>query len=124
MYCFHSAPPVCEIFDHEAPVTFVRPRFATQEHARRVEDRTVNAVLDTAFREQGTEARLVFVPGNTLLAVGGQHLSRGREEELVTVGRIGDSPEEESQVIAFSEGGQLRRVVETDVDKLTNPAGT
>jgi hypothetical protein len=123
MDCFNVTPFVREIFDYEAPVAFVWRRFATQEHARRVEDRTVNTVLDAAFCEQGGESRLVFVPGNPLLAVGGEHLNRGREQQLVAIGRITDGEEEESQVVAFSERGQLRGVVEPDVDKLTNSPG-
>src|SRR5262249_13214725 len=90
---------------------------AAQQHGRPVEEAAVERRLDHALGHEGEEALFVRLPAASALFVVVEELPGRGEQRLMPVVGAAELAQEERQVFALGEGGELRGVVEAHVDE-------
>ena len=91
--------------------------FRTEE-TRAIEHLGLEATFDLPFQHQPQKALLVCPPVALLFLVRLEHGVGRREQRLVHVLNASDLPEEVGEIVGLGEAGELRGVVQTDVDDL------
>lgn len=81
----------------------------------------IKAGRHTAVFHEVEERALVPTPGFSVLSVGVEHRLRRGQAQIVLVGRAENLPCEESQILAFGKAGELRHVVQSDVEQAFYP---
>jgi hypothetical protein len=88
-------------------MAILRRRLAAQQHRRRGEQRFIDILLDLALGHQVEELLLVFLPASFRFLVGVEHFLRRGQERLMHVLGAAHLAQEELQVVALGEAGEL-----------------
>lgn len=105
-------------------MTMFRRGFAAEQDRRHREQVAVERLLDFPVGDQGHEIALVLLPAPLLFLVGVEHLLRRGEERLVHVIGATQFAQEVLQIFALGEAGQLRDVVQPDVNQALDSVAT
>lgn len=110
-----------QVLGGKPAVTVVRRLFAAQETSP-VQEIDGQDIFDMARPDQVEKLPLVDVPSDLLLVlVGRKDLGCRRQHGQVYVVDVADRAREKLQVVAFREPGELRGVVQANVDQPTYP---
>lgn len=114
---FDVGPAGGEELDDEAPVTVLGGRLATQQRRKGLESRAVEHRVDPPLLHQRHEVALVGAPIALALLVCVEDVLGRRQQRLMLIRRTDEFAQEVRQVGGLRESGQLRGVVEADVDE-------
>ena len=111
------APFALQVFHNQAAMAMLRRGFAAKQHGRHAKEAAIDPIFDAPLGHQRKKTLLVVGPGSFFLLVGVQQLLRGRQERLMDVVGGTDLLKKELQVVALAEAGELRDVVQSDIDQ-------
>jgi hypothetical protein len=91
-------------------------RFTAKQYGAPHEEAGIQSVLDPSIDHKLKKLVFVFDPSEMPLLVTIKKSLCGRQQEFVEVGSAAQFIEEELKIITFGKTGQLRNVVQPDVD--------
>src|SRR5687768_15227565 len=97
----------------------LRRRLAAEEHGRRREFSWVEPLINPTVGHQAHELLLVLGPAAAVLLQSVKHLLSRRQGRLVRVLRADNRSQEVGEVVTLRESGQLRDVVQANVNEAT-----
>ncbi len=122
-YCFisqmhnsHVGPLALQILDDQAAMAVLGGRFTAQQYAGGRKLLRVEFLFDLTFFHQLQELGFVYAPVPFVFFKGIQDILRGGQQRFMHIIGVAQFAQEEGQVIAFGEGGQLRHIVQPHID--------
>ena len=114
------SPLLSQIFQDQPPVAVLRGRLAAKQCSGKRKQRTVQLFFYPPLFHQSHEPPFVLLPRTFPLFVAVENFLGGGQQRLVPVLCAADLANEESQIVALGEPGELRNVVEADVQQLAD----
>jgi hypothetical protein len=118
MHCSYIPPGLIQILGHQPAVAPLGRRLAAQQDRAPLEPVAIQLVLDLALGHQLEETLFVLSPRPLTLLVVIEERLGGSQQRLVVIVDMTQLTEEEFEIVALGEAGQLGDVVEPYVDEL------